>query len=1022
MSRLWIHTITCASAIAALALPQQACLPQGAANLVPNPGFEAPDLQREGGVDQWRNSRRTRTYSGWSAAVHSGQRCLHLRAEWDQEEASASSARIQVKGGQWYELSGWIRTRNVRVGQAFVKVDVYAGETRRSSTWLLRTGGTHGWKRLTAKIKAARDATHLFVCPYLYRSARDVWFDDLSLKETEPMKLDPMTDEELFQAVDLTRAHMAAVREAVEAKDYASARNALLESLRTFAPPKYLFDPTVRPTPDPDKPCPAADRVCRHELTFYDTTYKYPDHIYFNPSPPINDEHFVFYLNWTGFWATLVQAWWDTGREKYIDEWNREVLEWTKAFPQAGPQPCYPQMTWEGTRVALWTNLWYRTREATGFTEQARIAFLKSLVQQTRHLLTKAAPHPQLQSERSLFIVGLMFPQFRESREWMAAGIGRTDQMLEEYVYPDGAECELTTHYHQLPIAGAGLVIRLSEANGIELPKRMVETFDRLHEYYMWVAKPNGQTPQINDADIDHVRHYLENRGRETDRGDFLFVGTGGKEGTPPAESSHALPYAGQYVMRTGWDEDATYLILDAGPYGIGHQHHDALNIDLWAGGRSLIVDPGRYTYVRDKWRAFFTSAWSHNGIAVDAQVQNRSQEPGRIAWPLDNRWISLPGFDLAVGAHDSGFGPHCERTAHWTRWVVFRKPCTFVVLDVVQGDGERDLQQMWHFAPMEVAATPDGAVATANPSGGNLLLAPPQASGLKLDLVKGQDDPVQGWFSPRFRVKEPATTAIYSGRRALPFVFETVLATFTGTPRPTVRVRRLNTSSALTTALEIVGRDGRDVLILGHDDPLGEKRGGDALVAGELGWIALTPDGQPRSLLAVNARRVEVGGLRLLRSDGFVPQLEIDWGDDVIEIAGSLPAGAELLAAGRRRVLVNGKPVATEQAGDYLRLVGAPTAAPAISDVRVAPVAGPRDARDPYASLELTFRTDRPARGYALYGRHGIESVTQQEAALGLEHKVTLRNLRAGVPYAVRPAALAECLAVGEPVAAQAR
>ena len=49
-----------------------------------------------------------------------------------------------------------------------------------------------------------------------------------------------------------------------------------------------------------------------------------------------------------------------------------------------------------------------------------------------------------------------------------------------------------------------------------------------------------------------------------------------------PTETSHAFPYSGHYVMRSGWDKDATYLLFDAGPFGAGHQHEDKLHFVLW--------------------------------------------------------------------------------------------------------------------------------------------------------------------------------------------------------------------------------------------------------------------------------------------------------------------------------------------------------------------------------------------------------------------------------------------------------
>src|SRR5205085_175166 len=79
-----------------------------------------------------------------------------------------------------------------------------------------------------------------------------------------------------------------------------------------------------------------------------------------------------------------------------------------------------------------------------------------------------------------------------------------------------------------------------------------------------------------------------------------------------PADESRAFAASGYYVLRDGWTRDANYMLVDGGPHGAheincGHAHADALAFDLAARGRTLLVDPGTYTYTgagawRDYW------------------------------------------------------------------------------------------------------------------------------------------------------------------------------------------------------------------------------------------------------------------------------------------------------------------------------------------------------------------------------------------------------------------------------------
>jgi hypothetical protein len=66
--------------------------------------------------------------------------------------------------------------------------------------------------------------------------------------------------------------------------------------------------------------------------------------------------------------------------------------------------------------------------------------------------------------------------------------------------------------------------------------------------------------------------------------------------------------------------------VFDCGPLGEGnHGHFDALSFELAAHGRSLIVDPGRYTYSEAgdiNWRVHFRGTAAHNTVCVDGRHQ----------------------------------------------------------------------------------------------------------------------------------------------------------------------------------------------------------------------------------------------------------------------------------------------------------------------------------------------------------------------------------------------------------------
>ena len=392
----------------------------------------------------------------------------------------------------------------------------------------------------------------------------------------------------------------------------------------------------------------------------------------------------------------------------------------------------------------------------------------------------------------------------REAKTWRKHGIERLYRQLHTDVYPDGLEIELALGYNNWVLVNFAEVLELAKLNGLagELPADYLQRLEAMYDYQAYASMPNGQVPGLNDSgDASPAALLKAGYGYFPSRDDFLWLATGGKEGTTPQKTSAAFPYSGHYVMRSGWDKDARYLLFDAGPFGSGHQHEDKLHLIVCAYGRPLLLDAGNYMYDRSRWRRYVLSTRGHNTIRVDGQDQNRRADratwvlaepdhPSDGARPLDNLWVSRPAFDYAVGRYDSPYGSKPPIQVRHTRAVVFVKPDYWVLVDTLEpsDDKEHRYESLFHLNADDAAADPKtGAVATRSGrptmtplarsgrgvggEGTARLIAPvsrsgrgvggeggdhaanvvvwPVAAAAKLDLsvVKGiEEEPVQGW------------------------------------------------------------------------------------------------------------------------------------------------------------------------------------------------------------------------------------------------------------------------------------
>jgi hypothetical protein len=146
------------------------------------------------------------------------------------------------------------------------------------------------------------------------------------------------------------------------------------------------------------------------------------------------------------------------------------------------------------------------------------------------------------------------------------------------------------------------------------------------------------------------------------------------------------------------------YLCFNASGAGINgrgsHGHNDVLSIEVSAGGRAIIVDPGTYVYSADlAKRHEFRSTAYHSTVQIDGLEQNtiRVDTPfviGNEAKPRVLEWKTSDDFDKVVGEH-YGYPVTHRRT------VTFDKRARlWVIDDEFIGDGEHVYETRFHFAP----------------------------------------------------------------------------------------------------------------------------------------------------------------------------------------------------------------------------------------------------------------------------------------------------------------------------------
>lgn len=687
-----------------------------------------------------------------------------------------------------------------------------------------------------------------------------------------------ISDTEFFDMLDLDRPGLEKVKAAAASGDLTAAKHEFAEYLRRRDRPNPEFDWKARPKHD-SRPqgvdTKEADRVLQRDLQSVSVYHKFDGEIDWNLNP-IDYKEWPWQLNRHPFWVTLARAYWDTGDEKYAREFVYQMTDWVRRCPAPRLSSGNATYTWRtiesGIRTGqTWPEAFFRFLTSPSFTDEAVVTMVKSFAEHARQLMRWPTSGNWLAMEcNGLMHVGVLFPEFKEAESWRKTAAERLYAELDRQVYPDGAQIELTTGYHQVSLGNFVAAWRIAHLNDVPMPEDFIAKVGRMYDYNINAAMPDASLPGLNDASRFSIRKIMEQGfGFFPERKDYEWIATSGKSGEKPKVGSIALPFSGQLVMRTGWDPNDLYLLMDAGPFGYGHQHEDALSFVIYAHGKYHLIDPGNYAYDSSKWRRYVLSTRAHNTIMVDGLDQHRggkSRELYVVSKPLPNRWAASDGFDYACGTYSEGYGGGNQVKVTHSRHIFFAKPDYWIVTDFMTPSdaASHKYESMFHLDADSAEIDADRRVRTVNKSGGNLTILPVADDELRVRIASGEEEPeVQGWIPSAAYKCRPIPTPIFTREAAGPTGF---LYLFYPTPErrecPVTKIEPLHVTGGRAAAAAITFSDGRVDYFLQPASPstklkfldyetdaeavLIRTSGGRTVAAFRAGGTYLTQSGEP--------------------------------------------------------------------------------------------------------------------------------------------------------------------------------
>lgn len=392
------------------------------------------------------------------------------------------------------------------------------------------------------------------------------------------------------------------------------------------------------------------------------------------------------------------------------------------------------------------------------------------------------------------------FPWFAETERWRSAASARLERELERNTFPSGLNREQASEYHCL-VTELGLVAAI-EARAAGHPlgdatwARLCTSVDaaaavvdeRLHgprqgdgddgrallvdrpEPNHWpsllslgaaVFGPRTWWPRIPGSDIRATlvaalsRSQVQVTGRPTGR-------------------SSRFADAGLTILRTASSgEPEIWCRCDGGPHGFlsiaAHAHADALSVEVRHGGVEVLADPGTYCYhSHPQWRAYFRSTIGHNTLELAGTDQSESGGP--FLWMTQATGTEL---DVDLGAPDGVGSWSAEHDGYLSlappamhkRTVRLDRARRYLEIVDRVSVADHGCRLAFHLGPTVHAVLDDSGARLEWPAdggSGRAMLSLPRS--IRWTSHYGEVDPILGWYSPVFGVREPAITLVGTG------------------------------------------------------------------------------------------------------------------------------------------------------------------------------------------------------------------------------------------------------------------
>jgi hypothetical protein len=358
----------------------------------------------------------------------------------------------------------------------------------------------------------------------------------------------------------------------------------------------------------------------------------------------------------------------------------------------------------------------------------------------------------------------------------------------------DGVNMELSTHYHAEVTDHFFNALLFIKNYGDTIPENVLDRFKQMFVFLDHVEYQNNKTifgdndegfliypycqknfsiyqSLLQSARIEYNMNFSSKIENNYDLRNYLLFG----DAIFKTQFSKNKSYHPNIIFKQSgyaflYDHDnAVKVAFDFGPIGdnlmAAHGHSDVLHFIIEKNGHSLISDSGTYQYHQNysEWREYFRGISAHNTISINNE--NHAKPLTRMSW-INRPTTKLLDYNIAgdevwIEAETDAFKKH--GIIHNRKLILKKSKKELIINDqLFQSEKHKEkvnYQFYINFSDLVLTKLKENQILVNIKQ--NEVLTIKNTKFNKGKLIKGNVNPIMGWYSDKYNTKTPSETFV---------------------------------------------------------------------------------------------------------------------------------------------------------------------------------------------------------------------------------------------------------------------